>query len=351
MWRFFRAGGMGLFGYMLPRILIGAGVPLDVWARELGIWISGASSVITLQNATTALGITFGISMMTAELWLQPLGRIIRRVKKVAPQNTPDYASWNIIQEFELWQAACLWIGLNPIPRNLEESSVQARLTLFKQAIGKRELAPMLTEIEEGMLNAQINLGKSIGGTPSMIKDHMRVTRRALKHYARKIGEKPLFLYIDKLEVETAKQAFYIGDYECICSVSIKNTTDALVKNCAVKLEQLDTPTSPPLPLPSVLRTAAQINGNITRKFSLSPEESVTIPIIFREKIRKDNWHLMDERTQHYLIDSGDIEFIIGVFGDNFSARYLVNLIEGVDSNVGMKLGKVPNDFTLDSCR
>jgi len=62
---------------MLPRALVGAGVPLDEWAQRFGQWAVGGSLAVSASAALTTVGILFAFLLIGAELWWRPVGRLV----------------------------------------------------------------------------------------------------------------------------------------------------------------------------------------------------------------------------------------------------------------------------------
>ena len=89
IFKILRYCGLGILGYMFPRILVAFGIPLDRWALEIGFTLTGIQNVISSETALTILGAIFAITLMTIELWWQPLGKFFKRSIKVPNQAEP----------------------------------------------------------------------------------------------------------------------------------------------------------------------------------------------------------------------------------------------------------------------
>jgi hypothetical protein len=80
-----RAAGLGILGFMAPRLLVAAGIPLDVWAQIAGQYFGrlavGQGFAMTQDAAITIIGIILGLSLITVELWIHPAKRLIGWLK------------------------------------------------------------------------------------------------------------------------------------------------------------------------------------------------------------------------------------------------------------------------------
>lgn len=84
--RLVRTTGLAVFGFMVPRILLAAGVPLDVWARVIGSKIRGTAVMISAETTVTVLGVILALLLMTMELWWQPIGKLISAFRPAKPE-------------------------------------------------------------------------------------------------------------------------------------------------------------------------------------------------------------------------------------------------------------------------
>jgi len=101
----------------------------------------------------------------------------------------PDFAAWALADAFSVHQAACLWVGAEPT-----ESDV------MRQFQGKTAETSKIAAIKQ-MLSAAIQAGELPADTSAnawaMIGDHSKtlVTREALRAYAEKKNQRPVFLF------------------------------------------------------------------------------------------------------------------------------------------------------------
>ena len=101
--------------------------------------------------------------------------------------NKPDYNAWDQINEFYLWQAACLWAELAPGQRNPPNTETYyVRFTMLKDAARNQELGVNLD------FNQAIKLGQR---DTTVINKHTLVSRAELKTFAEKRKLKPPFLF------------------------------------------------------------------------------------------------------------------------------------------------------------
>jgi hypothetical protein len=76
-----RALGIGLLGFLFPRILVGLGVPLDQWAAVFGSWI-GLSGAWVAEWGIEAIGAALAIILSAVEIWWHPVAHFWRRVRQ-----------------------------------------------------------------------------------------------------------------------------------------------------------------------------------------------------------------------------------------------------------------------------
>ena len=57
--------GLGLLGWVFPRILVGMGVPLERWAEYIGAYFSSTTSMIQADLVLNIFGIIFAIFLVT----------------------------------------------------------------------------------------------------------------------------------------------------------------------------------------------------------------------------------------------------------------------------------------------
>lgn len=148
----------------------------------------------------------------------------------------------------------------------------------------------------------------------------------------------------------TRKEIQY-DDYERIFALTVNNTGSLdLDGKCLVKLEYMDSETPSDLSLPFVLRTDGQIRGNRSGRFSLSSKEHKTVPILFRNPKRKNEWYLFDEQGNSYFIPARDTEMTIGVYGGKHNKKYEINFTKSTteeDFNYFAELKETNDSLSL----
>lgn len=79
VWQALRVVGLGIIGYMVPRILIGLGVPLDEWAATLaagvGVVLEDRSDWVTYG------GLAIAVLLILGELIFEPVEWLIARLR------------------------------------------------------------------------------------------------------------------------------------------------------------------------------------------------------------------------------------------------------------------------------
>ena len=139
--------GLGLLGYLFPRILVGAGVPLDEWGKYIGSKIVGMGVVISGGTALNILGVFFAILLIAIELWWKPVGRIIKKMqskKQITTQKAEQpLADMPIREAIEHIRAV---IGDNDFDKScyletriaIRQAALDGKISIY----GKRELEP-----------------------------------------------------------------------------------------------------------------------------------------------------------------------------------------------------------------
>lgn len=79
--RIFQVCGLGVLSFMTPRVLLGLGIPLDVWAQKFGQWINITSTTISDDTLLTLFGVILAVISITAELWFHIIENIIDKFK------------------------------------------------------------------------------------------------------------------------------------------------------------------------------------------------------------------------------------------------------------------------------
>ena len=76
-----RVCGMGLVGFLFPRILVALGVPLDQWAVELAAWATGGAVMLSQEDALLWVGGIAAFVMLSVELWQTPAAKAVAWAK------------------------------------------------------------------------------------------------------------------------------------------------------------------------------------------------------------------------------------------------------------------------------
>lgn len=151
-----------------------------------------------------------------------------------------------------------------------------------------------------------------------------------------------------------------IDDYEVVSSIKVKNRTGQNLKEqCLVTLLEMSCPWPPTMPQDFVLRTESQILGRRSGRFNLSGGHKKTIPVLFRNKIRRDFLILMDENIDTLNVVDREkhkhkipmprtvLELVIETTGAVVPGRYLLTLTRGPDWTLHPELRQVSNDYVL----
>ncbi len=112
-----------------------------------------------------------------------------------------------------------------------------------------------------------------------------------------------------------------LGDYERICAITVKNVEpNDLEERCLVQIESISGHKPDSLPMPLVLRTEGQINQSRSGRFTLSSQQSKTVPVLFRNPKRKNEWFFFDENGKSYFVPARDLRLMAGVYGGRTNA-------------------------------
>jgi len=80
-----RALGLAAFGYVGVRVLAALGVPFDRWAIQIANFLIGVQVRISPELILTLAAVLFSAALITVELWLEPIGRLLRRLRPPVP--------------------------------------------------------------------------------------------------------------------------------------------------------------------------------------------------------------------------------------------------------------------------
>lgn len=74
-----RACGLGLIGWIFPRLLVALGIPLDRWIVTLSGWIFGAGNALTSESALWVATVILAATLITVEWWWHPVASLVGR--------------------------------------------------------------------------------------------------------------------------------------------------------------------------------------------------------------------------------------------------------------------------------
>ena len=182
------------WGVATQSIAVGAVfVALLLYFRGESVALTEAGDIILYIAAFLGANIA---PVLLWNLWLAPyrlmgerLDTAIRNSVLVDPASTrspekADMIAWVDVEVLELWQAACLWVGLEP-HNPLQTQEARAMLA---QLLGATRLHKLKCPID-------LNLGASGDLDPAWVSDTQRTTQMDLAHYARTTGQSiPAFL-------------------------------------------------------------------------------------------------------------------------------------------------------------
>lgn len=147
------------------------------WPNAVDAWLSFALVIVLVL-----------LGLDAARRWIKPKPLAMAGLNIVV---SPDLSFWQQVDDMALWQAAYLWMGLDP-PKvsGPLPPTVQAKLHRLKRAVERGDLQPL--EIGESpgdsLLWRVVNQWATSGA-------HTVVSREALKTYAEQIRERPSFLF------------------------------------------------------------------------------------------------------------------------------------------------------------
>ena len=81
MGRLLRYVGCGIVGWATPRLLVALGVPLKKWIAFLAAYLLEFGLAVTVDTLVFVTGLLLGVTLILVELWLEPVGRLIRRLQ------------------------------------------------------------------------------------------------------------------------------------------------------------------------------------------------------------------------------------------------------------------------------
>jgi len=116
-------------------------------------------------------------------------------IEATAGTSRPEYAAWAKLDPLELWQAACLWEGIEPeLP--LPPGPTRIRLEILRRGIFEKRIDAEIG----GIANAKMNMAKAMVTAlgphipDDIISERTPVLRGSLRAYADAEGENPAFI-------------------------------------------------------------------------------------------------------------------------------------------------------------
>lgn len=173
------------------------------------------------------------------------------------------------------------------------------------------------------------------------------VTIFSVEHTYRRSRKKNLELDSTKsFDIELSDRIFTIGNYECIYSITLHNTEQNDLKDCClVKIEGFSGHLPPDMPIPFVLRTEGQIRGKRSGRFNLSSGEHKTIPILYRNPKRKNEWFLFDENGNRFFTPARPVELVLGIYGGKYNLKEKIDLDVGAEWTAIRKSSRSENEI------
>ena len=142
-----------------------------------------------------------------------------------------------------------------------------------------------------------------------------------------------------------------IGSYDCVCAIIVKNIESNELTNCLVQMEQISCTYPDQMPMPLVLRTDGQIRGSRTGRFTLSPNQPKSVPVLLKSRTRNNEWFFVDENGKSYFIPPQHFKAVLGIYGGKFSGKALVDIRVGDDWQAYPSLKIVSNDFVFSEAK
>lgn len=174
-WAKFAWALLGWFGWTSAVTGAAAAIGGAIWAVIAGVPLPIAIMV----GFCTFVGAVF--------LAMAPMAyRVLANApgQNVINKSTPNYREWRQVETLTLLQAACLWCGYDPYSKPTA-SEISVRLTIFVDAVRRKQLKLVPTGgADEYDMHGRIASPEGWHST----------TRTALKEFAKKRGDDPLFL-------------------------------------------------------------------------------------------------------------------------------------------------------------
>ena len=99
--------------------------------------------------------------------------------------------------------------------------------------------------------------------------------------------------------------------------------------------------------MPLVLRTDGQIRDSRKGRFTLSPNQPKSVPILFKNPTRKNEWFFFDDDGRFYFTPANHSKIVLGIYGGKFSGKALIDVLVGDDWQAYPSLKIVSDDFTF----
>lgn len=392
-----RVCGMGLVGFLFPRILVALGVPLDQWAVELAAWVTGGAVMLSQEDALLWVGGIAALVILSVELWQTPAAKAVAWAKsrsgvRVGSTDLPgvqsDAAHTGQMgleeTDTEISTALLLITDLSSWMRWQDAQRIgDGRVALT--ADGKINLAETVLRqrLEEGRLSARgrrrgtleyekipTDLWKiiylDIQRDPRTLWRAKMTPRDGLEQEA--IERIPDYVSIQvsekqikeswpamdtRLDRESAlllKLALRGPNREPIVLAELEMTVPKIgdfTPVCSIRIKN----TGPPLedkclvkvekhglenhmPDPLVVRTEGQIRNDRTGPFTLRAGEPKLVPIFFRDPGRINEFRFIGEDKNHYSFIGDSAEFEVAIYGAEHPTRVSIRLNVGEDWKV-----------------
>lgn len=377
----------GLVSFAFPRLLIAAGVPLDVWILKIGIWLGAAPDWVNVDTAVWLFTLILGFVLFGIESLLHPLQRFWRFVTGVNQTKAQPVIS-NLAEErgqidpkpieTQRDMTACdaidciaeLWPdddnSLLKAGQQFRQAALDGRLKVWGYKPGHMPLESgheiVFQEIPASYwADHYIDLAECMGGETGgkafkegLLEndldqdpyERLRVSSQEINSLRRKLAPPGASFNVGLVE-----RPVQIGDYDCICAVSVKNIESRELSSCLVQIEQISGTYPDQMPVPLVLRTQGQIDSSRQGRFTLSPSQPKTVPVLFRNRKRNNEWFFVDENGKTYFIPSQKLELVLGVYGGQSSGKELLNILVGDSWRADPSLLTVDDDFVLSKTK
>jgi hypothetical protein len=195
----------------------------------------------------------------------------------------------------------------------------------------------------------------------------MKGETKTEKRHSHASGFKYYNLMVSKAEFEARWRSAYrddsfnvaldtsdrkIGAFHTLLSLRVQNTGDTPFTDCIVKI--IDRKSEVPIAMSSqpALRTEGQIKrGEGRSRFKLSINESKTLPLLFYNEHRRNEWYFIEESGEHHFLPTTKgrpIVLLIGVYGGAKTVTVLITVESGENWTALPTIKRVPNDFVLN---